>query len=84
MPDILITSDHCAIRVTSRRCTCSGGPTPGSTEVTDYGLLPATYTADLPGRAAPVPMRVMDPRVFGVWGQGFGSFERRCFVGSAR
>ncbi|UHC15731.1 autotransporter domain-containing protein [Methylobacterium currus] len=47
----------------------------------DYGSLPATYTADLPGRAAPVapvPVRVLDPRVFGLWGQGFGS------VGQAR
>ncbi|TGE01844.1 autotransporter domain-containing protein [Methylobacterium nonmethylotrophicum] len=43
----------------------------------DYGRPPATFTADLPGRAAPVapvPVRVLDPRVFGLWGQGFGSF----------
>ncbi|KQO61702.1 autotransporter [Methylobacterium sp. Leaf88] len=49
----------------------------GAGEATDYGALPATYTADLPGRAAPVvpvPMRVLDPQVFGLWGQGFGSF----------
>ena len=53
------------------------GATPGSAEITDYGSLPATYTADLPGRAAaiaPVPIRVLDPQVFGVWGQGFGTF----------
>jgi subtilase-type serine protease len=59
------------------------GPTPGSTEATDYGLLPATYTADLPGRAAPVPMRVVDSRVFGVWGQGFGSFGQARTDGNA-
>ncbi|MCJ2066098.1 autotransporter domain-containing protein, partial [Methylobacterium sp. J-088] len=43
----------------------------------DYGSLPATYTADLPGRApvvANVPVRTLDPQVFGLWGQGFGSF----------
>lgn len=43
----------------------------------DFGLLPAAYTADLPGRHAPVvpvPMQVVDTRVFGLWGQGFGSF----------
>ena len=62
------------------------GPTPGSAEATDYGLLPATYTADLPGRAAPIAptaMRVMDPRVFGVWGQGFGSFGQARTDGNA-
>ncbi len=45
----------------------------------DYGSLPATYTADLPGRAAPiapVPVRGARSRVFGLWGQGFGSFGR--------
>ncbi len=43
----------------------------------DYGSLPAAYTADLPGRApvvAGVPMRTLDPQVFGLWGQGFGAF----------
>ncbi|MCJ2085450.1 autotransporter domain-containing protein, partial [Methylobacterium sp. E-005] len=43
----------------------------------DYGRLPAAYTADLPGRApvvANVPVRTLDPQVFGLWGQGFGSF----------
>ncbi|WP_048430479.1 autotransporter domain-containing protein [Methylobacterium indicum] len=52
----------------------------------DYGNLPATYTADLPGRAAPVapvPVRVLDPRVFGLWGQGFGSFGQARNDGNA-
>ncbi|MGX7707293.1 autotransporter domain-containing protein [Methylobacterium sp. Gmos1] len=52
----------------------------------DYGNLPATYTADLPGRAAPiapVPVRVLDPRVFGLWGQGFGSFGQARSDGNA-
>lgn len=43
----------------------------------DYGILPSAYTADLPGRqpvVASVPVRTLDPQVFGVWGQGFGSF----------
>ncbi|NEU14887.1 autotransporter domain-containing protein [Methylobacterium sp. BTF04] len=43
----------------------------------DYGSLPAAYTADLPGRAGPVasvPVRILDPKVFGLWGQGFGAF----------
>ena len=43
----------------------------------DYGTLPAAYTADLPGRApvvAGVPVRTLDPQVFGLWGQGFGAF----------
>jgi outer membrane autotransporter protein len=43
----------------------------------DYGALPAAYTADLPGRApvvADVPVRTLDPQVFGLWGQGFGAF----------
>ncbi|MCJ2068490.1 autotransporter domain-containing protein, partial [Methylobacterium sp. J-030] len=43
----------------------------------DYGSLPASYTADLPGRqpvVANVPVRTLDPQVFGLWGQGFGSF----------
>jgi subtilase-type serine protease len=43
----------------------------------DDGTLPAAYTADLPGRApvvANVPVRTLDPQVFGLWGQGFGSF----------
>ncbi|MCJ2033928.1 autotransporter domain-containing protein [Methylobacterium sp. J-068] len=59
------------------------GATPGAAEVTDYGTLPATYTADLPGRAAPVPVRVLDPRVFGLWGQGFGSFGQARSDGNA-
>ncbi|UMY19406.1 autotransporter domain-containing protein [Methylobacterium organophilum] len=53
------------------------GGSPGYAETADFGNLPATYTADLPGRTAPVavvPARVIDPRVFGLWGQGFGSF----------
>ncbi len=52
----------------------------------DYGTLPATYTADLPGRrapVAPVPVRVLDPRVFGLWGQGFGSFGQARSDGNA-
>jgi len=43
----------------------------------DYGSLPSTYTADLPGRqpvVANVPVRTLDPQVFGLWGQGFGAF----------
>lgn len=53
------------------------GTTPGTADGLNYGTLPATYTADLPGRAAPVvamPARILDPTVFGLWGQGFGSF----------
>ena len=53
------------------------GTTPGTADGLNYGRLPATYTADLPGRAAPVApvaARILDPRVFGLWGQGFGSF----------
>ncbi len=38
------------------------------------GTVPATYTADLPGRSAPMAVATLDPRVFGLWGQGFGSF----------
>ena len=62
------------------------GGTPGAAEVTDYGTLPAAYTADLPGRAAPVapvPARVLDPQVFGLWGQGFGSFGQARGGGNA-
>ncbi|MCJ2091186.1 autotransporter domain-containing protein [Methylobacterium sp. J-072] len=43
----------------------------------DDRTLPAAYTADLPGRApvvANVPVRILDPQVFGLWGQGFGAF----------
>ncbi|WP_246696903.1 autotransporter family protein [Methylobacterium planeticum] len=53
------------------------GVTPGAADGLNYGNLPAAYTADLPGRAPPVvavPARILDPRVFGLWGQGFGSF----------
>ncbi|WP_375456810.1 autotransporter domain-containing protein [uncultured Methylobacterium sp.] len=53
------------------------GVTPGSAEGLDYGRLPAAYTADLPGRSPPVasvPARILDPKVFGLWGQGFGAF----------
>ncbi len=53
------------------------GTTPGTADGLNYGRLPATYTADLPGRSAPVApvaARILDPRVFGLWGQGFGSF----------
>lgn len=62
------------------------GASPGAAELADYGALPATYTADLPGRAAPVvpvPVRVLDPRVFGLWGQGFGSFGQARSDGNA-
>ncbi|ACA15651.1 outer membrane autotransporter barrel domain protein [Methylobacterium sp. 4-46] len=58
----------------------------GEAGVRDYGSLPASYTADLPGRAAPaapVPVRVLDPRVFGLWGQGFGSFGEARSDGNA-
>ncbi|MGU3560087.1 autotransporter domain-containing protein [Methylobacterium radiotolerans] len=50
-----------------------GGPGTGL----DDGALPAADAADLPGRApvvADVPVRALDPQVFGVWGQGFGAF----------
>ncbi len=50
-----------------------GGPGTGL----DDGRLPAADAADLPGRApvvADVPVRALDPQVFGVWGQGFGAF----------
>ncbi|POR42987.1 autotransporter domain-containing protein [Methylobacterium sp. V23] len=43
----------------------------------DYGSLPAAYSSDLPGRpsaVASVPMRTLDPQVFALWGQAFGSF----------
>ena len=53
------------------------GTTPGAAEGLNYGSLPAAYTADLPGKRlapVPVPVAVLDPRVFGLWGQGFGSF----------
>jgi outer membrane autotransporter protein len=62
------------------------GATPGYADEADYGRLPAAYTADLPGRQAapiPVPVRVLDPRVFGVWGQGFGSFGQARTDGNA-
>ena len=62
------------------------GATPGAAGFSDYGALPAAYTADLPGRAAPVapvPVRVLDPRVFGLWGQGFGSFGEARTDGNA-
>ena len=62
------------------------GATPGTAEGLDYGSLPATYTADLPGRAAPVvamPARILDPTVFGLWGQGFGSFGEARSDGNA-
>ena len=53
------------------------GSNPGFNEGANYGNLPAAYTADLPGRRQPpavVPVKVLDPQVFGLWGQGFGSF----------
>ena len=62
------------------------GATPGYAEGADYGKLPAAYSADLPGRrAAPVPVavRTLDPRVFGLWGQGFGSFGEARSDGNA-
>lgn len=55
-------------------------------EVRDARRLPATDTADLPGRTAPVasvPARILDPRVFGLWGQGFGSFGQARGDGNA-
>ncbi|GJE57438.1 MULTISPECIES: autotransporter family protein [Methylobacterium] len=58
----------------------------GTAEGADYGSLPATYTADLPGRiVAPtmVPARVLDPRVFGLWAQGFGAFGKTDTDGNA-
>ncbi|VUD72767.1 Extracellular serine protease [Methylobacterium symbioticum] len=62
------------------------GTTPGTADGLDFGSLPATYTADLPGRAAPVvamPARILDPTVFGLWGQGFGSFGNARSDGNA-
>ncbi|WP_331300662.1 autotransporter outer membrane beta-barrel domain-containing protein [Methylobacterium oryzae] len=50
-----------------------GGPGTGL----DDGSLPAADAADLPGRTpvvANVPVRTLDPQVFGLWGQGFGAF----------
>lgn len=58
----------------------------GTGEGADYGSLPATYTADLPGRTAPpslVPARILDPRVFGLWAQGFGAFGNTTADGNA-
>ncbi|WP_279596369.1 autotransporter serine protease [Methylobacterium sp. J-059] len=62
------------------------GSTPGAPESLSYGTLPATYTADLPGRRvapSPVPMQVIDPRVAGFWGQGFGAFGQARTDGNA-
>ncbi|TXM64754.1 autotransporter outer membrane beta-barrel domain-containing protein [Methylobacterium sp. WL12] len=62
------------------------GATPGYADGADYGRLPAAYTADLPGRRAaptPVAVRTLDPRVFGLWGQGFGSFGEARTDGNA-
>jgi outer membrane autotransporter protein len=53
----------------------AGGPT-----------VPAAFAADLPGRApivSPVPVRMVEPRVFGLWGQGFGSWGRTDSNGNA-
>ncbi|CAA2137701.1 autotransporter domain-containing protein [Methylobacterium bullatum] len=53
------------------------GTNSSATDIANYGRLPAAYTADLPGRTVPstsIPMRVLDPQVFSVWGQGFGTF----------
>ncbi|TXN45500.1 autotransporter domain-containing protein [Methylobacterium sp. WL7] len=49
----------------------------GSAASLDDGRVPAAYSADLPGRSpvvASVPARILDPQVFGLWGQGFGAF----------
>lgn len=48
--------------------------------------LPAAYSADLPGRAAPpvqVPAQLVEPRAYAVWGQGFGAFGRTRGDGNA-
>jgi autotransporter-associated beta strand protein len=47
--------------------------------------LPAAYAADRPGppALASVPARVLDPRVFALWGQGFGSTGRAGSDGNA-
>ncbi|MCJ2009140.1 autotransporter domain-containing protein [Methylobacterium sp. J-092] len=53
------------------------GVTPGSADGPSFGDLPARYSADLPESRPPVasvPMRILDPTVVGVWGQGFGAF----------
>ncbi|BAU90982.1 outer membrane autotransporter barrel [Methylorubrum populi] len=62
------------------------GTTPGTANGLNYGSLPAAYTADLPGRATPavaMPARILDPTVFGLWGQGFGSFGEARSDGNA-
>ncbi|MCJ2011423.1 autotransporter serine protease [Methylobacterium sp. J-076] len=61
------------------------GTTPGVADRLTYGLLPSTYAADLPWRAAPVPVpfQIADPRVFGLWGQAFGAFGRTRTDGNA-
>lgn len=48
--------------------------------------LPAAYSADLPGRAAPpvqVPAQLVEPRAYALWGQGFGAFGRTRGDGNA-
>lgn len=48
--------------------------------------VPATYTADAPGRAPTlnsVPAQVVDTRVFQLWGQGFGAFGSTASNGNA-
>lgn len=62
------------------------GTTPGMGDGLSFGALPATYTADLPGRRPPVaavPMRTLDPTVVGIWGQGFGAFGSASSGGNA-
>ena len=62
------------------------GTTPGSADGLSFGSLPATYTADLPGRRPPVasvPMQTLDPTVVGIWGQGFGAFGSASSGGNA-
>lgn len=49
-------------------------------------LVPAAYAADRPGEApaaSMVTVRTIDPRAFGLWGQGFGSWGRTDGDGNA-
>ena len=51
------------------------GPTPALANL-QGAELPSAFAADLPGRRAsePVQVRTLDPTVFALWGEGFGSF----------
>lgn len=58
----------------------------GNTDGLNGGTVPAAYMADAPVQIAPVvsvPARVLDPQVFGLWGQGFGIFGNARSDGNA-